>query len=50
MPVRKTSAGYRWGGHGKVYKGKGARAKASRQGRAAYAHGYRGATKRRRSK
>jgi len=48
MPVRKVSGGYRWGGHGKVYKGKGARAKAAKQGRAAYAHGYRGASKKRR--
>lgn len=45
MPVRKgrDSKGsfYRWGS-GKKYRGKGARAKASRQGRAAYASGYRG--------
>jgi hypothetical protein len=42
MPVRKVKGGFRWGSHGKVYKGKGARAKATKQGRAAYAHGYRG--------
>lgn len=47
MPIRKVSGGYKWGGHGKVYRGPGARAKAARQARAAYAHGYRGAGKRR---
>jgi hypothetical protein len=39
MPVHKVKGGYRWGKHGKVYKSK---AKAARQGRAAYANGYRG--------
>ena len=42
MPVHKAKGGYQWGGHGKVYHGKGARAKAARQGRAAHASGYRG--------
>lgn len=42
MPVRKVKGGYRWGKHGKIYRGKGAKARAARQGRAAYAHGYRG--------
>lgn len=42
MPVRKVKSGYRWGNHGKVYRGKGAKAKAAKQGRAAYANGYRG--------
>jgi hypothetical protein len=42
MPVRKVKGGYRWGKHGKVYRGKGAKAKANRQARAAYANGYRG--------
>jgi hypothetical protein len=42
MPVKKVGGGYRWGTHGKLYKGKGAKAKAARQGRAAYARGYRG--------
>jgi len=47
MPVHAVkkngrTVGYRWGNHGKVYKGKDAKAKATRQGRAAYAHGYRG--------
>lgn len=43
MPVRKLKGGgYQWGRHGKVYRGKGARAKAARQGRAAHARGYRG--------
>lgn len=45
MPVHKgkDSKGtyYQWGSHGKKYRGKGAAAKAARQGRAAYAHGYR---------
>lgn len=45
MPVRKVKGGYRWGSRGKVYKGKGAKAKAARQGRAAYAHGYKGKRK-----
>lgn len=39
MPVRKVKGGYRWGEHGKVYPTK---EQAERQGRAAYAHGYRG--------
>ena len=42
MPVRKTSGGYQWGSHGKIYKGKNAKRKAAAQGRAIYAHGYRG--------
>lgn len=37
MPTHKVKGGYKWGKHGKVYKSK---AKADRQGRAAYAHGY----------
>jgi hypothetical protein len=41
MPVRKTpGGGYRWGKSGKVYYGPGGKAKAQRQGRAAYAAGY----------
>ncbi len=43
MPVRKASSGYQWGSSGKVYRGRGARKKAERQGRAAHASGYRGA-------
>lgn len=39
MPVKKVKGGYRWGNHGKVYKRK---ADAERQGRAAYANGYKG--------
>lgn len=39
MPVRKVKGGYRWGKRGKVYKSK---KKAARQGRAAYASGYKG--------
>jgi len=43
MPVHRTKGGgYRWGKHGKIYYGKNARKKATRQGRAAYANGYRG--------
>ena len=42
-PVHSVSGGgYQWGGHGKVYRGPGAQAKAAAQGRAAYAHGYKG--------
>lgn len=42
MPTRKVKGGYRWGGKGKVYKTK---AQADRQGRAAYANGYKGSKK-----
>jgi hypothetical protein len=46
MPVREVRNGcYRWGSSGKVYCGKGAKAKAERQGRAAYAAGYKGSKK-----
>lgn len=38
MPVQKVPGGYRWGQHGKVYP---TQAQAERQGRAAYAAGYR---------
>tara|TARA_R110002012_G_scaffold225202_1_gene397181 strand:+ start:346 stop:474 length:129 start_codon:yes stop_codon:yes gene_type:complete len=34
MPVRKVSGGFRFGTKGKVYRGKGARRKAEKQGRA----------------
>lgn len=34
MPVRKVKGGYRYGSSGKTYRGKGAKAKAARQGRA----------------
>ena len=35
MPVRRTKGGgYKWGSSGKTYRGKGARAKAAKQGRA----------------
>lgn len=34
MPVHKTGGGYRYGGSGKSYKGKGAKKKAAKQGRA----------------
>lgn len=42
MPVHKVGSGYQWGKHGKIYYGKNAKKKAAKQGRAAYAHGYRG--------
>lgn len=46
MPIRKGKDAkgtyYAWGKHGKRYRGRGARSKAARQGRAAYAHGYKG--------
>jgi hypothetical protein len=49
MPIRKVSKGgktcYQWGHSGKVYCGPGARAKAAKQARAAYASGYREQTK-----
>jgi hypothetical protein len=40
--VRKKGKiiGYRWGKSGKLYKGKGAKAKANRQARAIYSSGY----------
>ena len=42
-PVHSVAGGgYQWGGHGKVYKGAGAKEKAAAQGRAAYANGYKG--------
>lgn len=45
MPVHSVSGGgWRWGRSGKIYHGKGAKEKAERQGRAAYARGYRGRT------
>ena len=34
MPVRKSKGGYKYGKKGKLYKGKGAKAKAAKQGRA----------------
>lgn len=34
MPVQKCDGGYRFGRSGKCYKGKGAKAKAAKQGRA----------------
>lgn len=44
MPTHKVKGGYRWGKSGKVYPTK---AQADRQGRAAYAHGYKGGGKKR---
>lgn len=34
MPVRKVKGGYQYGSSGKLYRGKGAKSKARRQGRA----------------
>lgn len=34
MPVRKSGSGYKFGSKGKTYRGKGAKAKAAKQGRA----------------
>ena len=34
MPVRKNKGGYQYGSSGKVYRGKGAKSKAAKQGRA----------------
>ena len=42
MPVHKARSGWQWGSSGKIYTGPGAKEKAAAQGRAAYAHGYRG--------
>jgi hypothetical protein len=46
MPVKRCKkngrAGYKWGDRGNCYTGPGAKARAERQGRAAYANGYRG--------
>lgn len=43
MPVHKVGKDcYQWGEHGKIYCGKGAKAKAEKQEKAAYANGYKG--------
>lgn len=46
MPIKKCKSGgktgRKWGNHGKCYTGKGAKKKAGRQARAAYANGYKG--------
>lgn len=44
MPVHKVGSGYQWGNHGKVYRGSGAHEKASKQGQAAHANGYKDKT------
>ena len=45
MPIHKVTkdgkTGYRWGESGKTYFGPSAKARATAQGRAAYASGYR---------
>lgn len=40
MPVEKVDGGFKWGNHGKVYRGKGARRKAANHGYAAMRNGY----------
>lgn len=49
MPVHKVRengrVGYQWGNSGKVYFGPGAMRRATRQGQAAHAAGYREAAK-----
>ena len=42
MPVHKVKGGFQWGKHGKVYPTK---EQAEKQGRAAYANGYKGKKK-----
>jgi len=42
MPVHKAKGGWRWGSHGKIYKGKNAKAKAAKQGQAVRASGWKG--------
>lgn len=39
MPIHKVAGGYKWGGHGKVYKSKKG---AQRQAAAAFANGWKG--------
>jgi hypothetical protein len=38
MPVRKVKGGYQYGSSGKIYKGKGAKSRAAKQGRAIQAN------------
>ena len=46
MPVKpckyKGKTGKKWGNSGKCYTGKDAKKKATKQGKAAYANGYKG--------
>lgn len=43
MPIHSVAGGgVQWGGHGKVYKGADAKAKAAKQAAAAFANGYKG--------
>lgn len=43
MPIHKTkSGGYKWGKSGKTYYGKGAKKKATKQGKAIRASGWKG--------
>ena len=45
MPVQKVDGGYRWGTKGKIYRGKDAKEKAARQGRAIKANQQKGIKK-----
>lgn len=45
MPVKKSGSGYKYGNRGKTYTGKGARAKAEKQGRAIQANKRKGGKK-----
>lgn len=47
MPAHKVKGGWKWGSHGKVYPTK---AQAEAQGRAAYASGYKGHSKKGKSR
>lgn len=41
MPVHKVKGGYRFGVHGKIYHGKDAKTKATKQAKAIYSSGWR---------
>lgn len=43
MPIQRCQgSGWKWGKHGKCYRGKGSRQKAIRQMRAIFRSGYKG--------
>jgi hypothetical protein len=42
MPVHPAKGGYQWGKSGKIYRGKGAKKKAAKQGGAIHASGWKG--------
>jgi len=49
MPVHRVTkngkTGYQWGQHGRIYTGPGAQARATKQGQAAHAAGYKSKVK-----